>query len=132
MAIVLGKKCNAADVRFRPRPSGLYGCTALCVATFRQAPACLQSCALIASQPESQSCHRLDQRFPSLLVLIYKRLERTNTPKLANRAYEEAIDMHAGPKYMERRDIEVLLKSCFTRASILQSKKRGRVTNSAP
>lgn len=37
-------------------------------------------------------------------------LKAEDIPKLANRAYEEAIDMHAGPKYMGRRDIEVLLE----------------------
>jgi hypothetical protein len=41
MAVALGKKCNAATVRFRARPSGPTGCSALRVASFRQADACL-------------------------------------------------------------------------------------------
>ena len=41
MALALGKKCNAATVRFRARPSGPTGCSALCVASFRQVDACL-------------------------------------------------------------------------------------------
>ncbi len=35
---------------FQVVPFGLSGCTALCVAAFRHAPVCLQSCALIAEQ----------------------------------------------------------------------------------
>ena len=38
MAVVLCKKCNAADVRFRARPTGLTVWLAFLVAAFRQAP----------------------------------------------------------------------------------------------
>jgi hypothetical protein len=64
MAVALGKKCNAATVRFRARPSGPTGCSALCVASFRQADACLQTVALIAKQPVGQRPYAIVQRCP--------------------------------------------------------------------
>jgi hypothetical protein len=62
MAVALGKKCNAATVRFRARPSGPTGCSALRVASFRQADACLQNGALIAKQPVGQRPYAINQR----------------------------------------------------------------------
>ena len=64
MALVLGEVCNAANVRFRPRPSGLTGLSVLGVMLFRQAHACLQNHALITNKPVIQKYHRIDQRFP--------------------------------------------------------------------
>jgi len=64
MALVLGKKCNAATVRFRARPSGPSGGFALGVDSFRQADACLQTVALIANPPEGQRPYAINQRCP--------------------------------------------------------------------
>jgi len=63
MAVVLCKRRNTADMRFRPRPEGLTAWSALFVAAFRRAPACLESCASIANQAVSQRHRRIDQRF---------------------------------------------------------------------
>ena len=65
MAVALGKKCNAATVRFRARPSGPSGGFALCVDRSRQADACLQTVALIAKPPEGQRPYAIIQRCPS-------------------------------------------------------------------
>ena len=62
MALALGKKCNAATVRFRARPSGLSGGSAPCVANFRQADAWLLIVALIAKPPEGQRPYDINQR----------------------------------------------------------------------
>jgi len=69
MAIVLGKQCAAANVRFRSRPMGLAGWFALSVAVFQQAPAYLQNSALIANQPVSQRGYILVQRLPRQMQL---------------------------------------------------------------
>jgi hypothetical protein len=67
MAVVLRKRRNTADMRFRSRPLGLSAWTALFVAAFRQAPACLQSYASITDQAESQRKYIIDQRFLKLV-----------------------------------------------------------------
>ena len=46
MALVLCKKCNAVDVRFRPRPAGLAGGLALSVTSFHHAISMLSSLSL--------------------------------------------------------------------------------------
>jgi len=69
MALVLGEICNAANVRFRARPSGLTGLSVLGVITFRQAHACLQNHVLITNKPVSQKYYRINQGFPSIVTL---------------------------------------------------------------
>ena len=46
MALVLCKKCNAVDVRFRPRPAGLAGGLALRVTSFHHAISMFSSLSL--------------------------------------------------------------------------------------
>ena len=64
MAVVLFKRRNAADVRFRPRPTGLSGWPARTKHFLDIAPLCLRKCALIAGQPESQRAQGVIQRCP--------------------------------------------------------------------
>jgi hypothetical protein len=47
LAVVLSKRCNAADVCYRAGPAGLPAQAGLGVAASLQAPACLRNCALI-------------------------------------------------------------------------------------
>ena len=77
MAVALGKKCNAATVRFRARPSGPTGCSALRVASFRQADACLQNGALIAKQPVGQRPYAINQRCLYSTIQVYPLLSNS-------------------------------------------------------
>ncbi len=63
MAVVLNKKFNNVDVRFKSCPAGLSGYSALCVIFLRRDQPCLHKNVLIAKQPEGQRRFRLNQRF---------------------------------------------------------------------
>ena len=66
MVIVLSKRRNDEDVRFRPRPSGQSACPDLFVVSFRQADAWFQRDASTSEQAECQRHYILTQRLPRM------------------------------------------------------------------
>ena len=81
MAVVLCKKCNTADARFRTRPAGLTVWTAFFVAAFRQAPRhVFKAAPRLRVQTVSQRRHISGHWLPRAMLLAPEL--RPDTPAL--------------------------------------------------